>query len=170
MHHALLASRTLVLCSLAVALSACATAPRPLQGTFADITPASADAIGDLVRWGGQIIATVPEAERTCFEVLGRPLDAVARPRHEGPAHGRFLACRERFYDPAIFEQGRDLTVTGRLVGFEQGKVGGFDYRYPVVAADTVYLWSLRVPDHGYHVHARAHLVRGLWGPRIIYW
>jgi outer membrane lipoprotein len=157
----------------ALMLAACATAPKPLQGEFSVIVPATAESagrVGDTVRWGGSIIAVVPEAERTCFEILGRRLDAVARPRFDGEPLGRFLACRDRFYDPAIFEQGRDMTIAGRLRGFESGKVGEYDYSYPVVEADAVYLWSQRVPDRGYRSHVRAHFVPGIWGPRIIYW
>jgi outer membrane lipoprotein len=155
---------------VAAFLTACASAPKPLQGQFAETVPAAAESTGEAVRWGGSIIAVAPESGRTCFEVLARELDAVARPRWDGEPQGRFLACRDRFYDPAIFEQGRDLTITGRLAGFESGKVGDFDYRYPVVAADTIYLWSKRVPDHGYRRYARAHFVPGIWGPRIIHW
>ncbi len=155
---------------LALGLAACASAPKPLQGQFAASLPDQAGPTGERVRWGGSIVSVVPEAERTCFEILGRPLDMVARPRWDYEPLGRFLACRDRFYDPAIFEQGRDITIAGTLVGFETGKVGEYEYRYPAVEADTVYLWSERVPDRGYRWHARAHFVPGIWGPRIIHW
>lgn len=161
---------TLVCTALALALGACASAPKPLQGQFAALLPDQVTVAGERVRWGGSVIGVVPEAERTCFEVLGRELDAVARPRWNSDPLGRFLACSDRFYDPAIFEPGRDITFAGELVGFEEGKVGEYPYRYPVLRADIVYLWSERVPDHGYRWHTRAHFVPGIWGPRIIYW
>lgn len=127
-----------------LALAGCATAPKPLQGDFA-AAPSQADAAnGQKVRWGGEIIRIVNAADRSCFEVLARPLDASARPLRRDRSEGRFLACRSGFYDPAVFEAGRDITVTGTVDGSELRKVGDYDYRYPRVAADVIYLWSER--------------------------
>ena len=57
---------------------------------------------------------------------------------------GRFIACRAGFYDPEVFMAGREITVSGRVEGFETRKVGNYDYRYPRVAAEVVYLWPER--------------------------
>ena len=43
-----------------------------------------------------------------------------------------------------VFSAGREITVTGSITGFETRKVGDYDYRYPIVAADVVYLWPVR--------------------------
>ena len=40
--------------------------------------------------------------------------------------------------------------MTGHITGTDHGKVGEFDYTYPHVAADTIYLWPRRV------VHAQS--------------
>ena len=48
---------------LAALLSACATAPQPLQGAYAAITPLDAtdhDSTGATVRWGGRIVQVEP--------------------------------------------------------------------------------------------------------------
>lgn len=133
--------------ALAALLGACATIPAPLQGTFSAVTPRDAAAgggHGEAVRWGGEIINVDPRADQTCFEILARELDTSARPVARDPSAGRFLACRSGFYDPEEFKRGRDITVIGQVNGSEHGKVGEFDYTYPRVAADAVYLWPKR--------------------------
>ncbi|MBS7457642.1 Slp family lipoprotein [Coralloluteibacterium stylophorae] len=126
-------------------LAACATPPKPLQGSYAPLSPATAaqrQVPGDLVRWGGTIAEVVPQRERTCFELVGRPLDGRGRPDEDSDSSaGRFVACREGFYDPVVFERGRAVTVTGRIEGFETRTIGDFPYLHPRVAADVVYLW-----------------------------
>jgi len=132
---------------LAAGLASCASVPTPLQGQFASVTPrdaATSGGSGEAVRWGGEIIKVEPKTDQTCFEILARQLDATARPVARDPSGGRFIACRNGFYDPEDFARGRELTVTGRLGGVERGKVGEFDYTYPRVAADTIYLWPKR--------------------------
>jgi outer membrane lipoprotein len=128
------------------ALTACAIVPTPLQGDYAAITPrdAAANAAGQRVRWGGEIIKVDPSADATCFEILARSLDSRARPTGADPSLGRFIACHGGFHDPEEFERGREMTVVGQVTGIDHGKVGDFDYAYPHVAADAIYLWPLR--------------------------
>ena len=133
--------------SIAALLGACATIPAPLQGQYAPITPRDAASNANnvaAVRWGGEIINVEPRANETCFEVLARELDASARPLDRDPSDGRFIACRNGFYDPEEFKRGRNITVVGQLNGTEQGKVGEFNYTYPRIAADAIYLWPRR--------------------------
>jgi len=130
-----------------MALTACAAAPVSLRGEFTQLNPtqsASEAHAGERVRWGGEIIGVEPGKASTCFEILAHELDASARPRRSDTSEGRFIACRAGFYDPEVFVKGRELTVTGRLDGTQTGQVGQFDYTYPKVAADTIYLWPRR--------------------------
>lgn len=148
--------KTATLTVLSLALTGCATAPKPLQGEFAALMPAEASIrqrLGDVVRWGGAIVAVTPAPAETCFEVLGRDLDASGRPlRADDTSSGRFLACRAGFYDPAIFAPDREVTVTGRIDGFESRRIGEYDYNYPRLAAEVVYLWpERRTEDFYYH-------------------
>jgi outer membrane lipoprotein len=148
--------KTLPLALAALALAGCAAAPKPLQGDFAALLPVDASAaqrVGDTVRWGGTLVAVTPARDETCFEVLGRDLSDSARPRRaDDTSSGRFLACRAGFYDPAIFAVDREVTVTGRVAGFETRRIGEYDYTYPRVAADVVYLWPERREDDYYYV------------------
>ena len=139
-------NKPLAIAFLTATLAACATVPAPLQGQFSTATPRdAASAAGSAVRWGGEIIKVEPKTDATCFEILARELDSSARPREsDAPGGGRFIACRNGFYDPEEFDRGRDLTVIGHVTGTDHGKVGEFDYAYPHVAADAIYLWPKR--------------------------
>lgn len=150
-----------------LALAACATAPKPLQGQFSPLTPQqtlstdTAQATAS-VRWGGQIIETEPGANQTCFQVLSRPLNSMGRPMASASdaSEGRFLACRTGFYDPAVFQPGRDVTFIGRVDGQQSVKIGEYDYRLPRLAAEVVYLW----PEQSIHT-APPPYPHGPWGP-----
>ena len=67
-----------------------------------------------------------------------------ARPQKLDKSQGRFIACRSGFYDPDVFKAGREITITGAIDKFENGKIGDYDYRYPILSADVVYLWPER--------------------------
>ena len=129
-------------------LAACASQPKPLQGAFAGTTPHAAvdtDQTGAMVRWGGRIVQVEPRADATCFEMISTRLTATGRPYWASDdTNGRFIACRAGFYDPAVFEVNREVTFTGRLEGYENRRIGEYDYRFPRVAADVVYLWPKR--------------------------
>lgn len=138
-----------LLCAVvgALALGGCATIPQPLQGNYAPVsldTARSGGAAATQVRWGGEIIQTQPREQQTCFFVLAEPLDSQARPKPGNDSLGRFVACKQGFYDPEVFRKGRELTVTGTLAGTVQHKIGSFDYTYPKVEADNIYLWPKR--------------------------
>ena len=129
-------------------LAACASQPKPLQGAYSEATPHAAmqsDGTGTMVRWGGRIVQVEPGPDRTCFEMISTRLTATGRPYWAtDDTNGRFIACRAGFYDPAVFERNREVTFTGRIEGYENRRIGEYDYRFPRVAADVVYLWPKR--------------------------
>jgi outer membrane lipoprotein len=145
-----MAKRYLLAAALCLWAGACVKPPAPLAGgPFAEITVPQAQQQsleGQRVRWGGEIVTTTTSPDETCFEVVSRPLDAAARPRWTDQSDGRFLACTPRFYDPAVYSKGRELTVIGTLQAPTMGKIGEYEYRYPRVAAEEVYLWPQRPP------------------------
>lgn len=129
-------------------LSGCATLAPPLRGEVsplrADDAAASVD-LGARVRWGGVLVRTEPQQARTCFEVLSLRLDPAGRPvRDTDEAHGRFVACRAGFYDPALFAEGREVSFVGRIDGVELRSIGDYDARLPRVEAEVVLLWPRR--------------------------
>jgi outer membrane lipoprotein len=159
-----------IACAAAIALTlgACASVPTPLQGQFPPTTPhdAMAGTIAGPVRWGGEILNVEPHADQTCFEILARELDSIARPVGRDPSAGRFIACRNGFYDPEEFKKGRDITIVGQLNGTEKGKVGDFDYTYPRVAAEMIYLW----PERPLYVNTPYYDPWGPWWGYGPYW
>jgi outer membrane lipoprotein len=158
--------------AVAAALAGCATVPSQIAGEgFAVVSPqqaASQNAHGVRVRWGGEIIKVEPQADVTCFQVLSRNLYSDARPdHHRDESNGRFIACGKGFYDPAVYTEGRDVTVTGSVNGTEQQKVGEYNYTFPRVDADQVYLWS----ERSYYNYAYDPYWWGPgWGPYWPYW
>ena len=128
-------------------LGACASQPRPLQGDFAEVSPYDAiniDSTGAMVRWGGRIVRTEPRPNHTCFEVLSTRLGSYGRPYWAGDDVGnRFIACRSGYYDPSLFMPDRDITFAGRIDGYENRRIGQYDYRLPRISADVVYLWPV---------------------------
>jgi len=127
-------------------LSACTTIPEQLQGDYAEISPARVqpDVFGANIRWGGVLVDTRNEADRTCFEILSRELDRYMRPTTDDKTAGRFIACTEGFYDPEVYSKGREVTVTGQITGTEQRKIEEFDYRYPVLEVTDMVMWEKR--------------------------
>lgn len=146
----------------ALALAAgCALPPAALRGgPFAEIQPAQAAqgaTASEPVRWGGVIAEVRPDRDRTCFLIVGMPLDDTARPERVDQTSGRFLACAQGFFDPEVYAPDRLVTVIGWLRGTSPEKTGNYEYEAPVVEAYTVYLWPHR-PRYVYE-----------WGP-YPYW
>ena len=94
-----------------------------------------------LVRWGGKILETENLENETRVTVLASPLSRSGEPEITDDSEGRFIAIVPEFLDPKVYAAGRYLTVSGTVLRFEDRKVGEFSYRYPVVQADSYYLW-----------------------------
>ncbi len=165
--------KPLVVALAALGLASCATVPGDLAGHYAAITPQQAGAggaSGTPVRWGGKIIETDPGRSETCFYVLGEPLSgSTARPRIGRDSIGRFVACRNGFYDPEVYAKGRELTVTGILQGTLVRKTGQYDYTYPRLVADAIHLWPARVAYRGYYGYNDPYYTP-FWGPAYNPW
>jgi outer membrane lipoprotein len=144
------------------ALAACARPPRNLAGDFPRTTVADAQQAsyaGARVRWGGTIASTNPGRDETCIEVVSRPLDRRAHPRDTDVTYGRFRACAPGFYDPQVYGPDREVTVVGTIEGTQPGKVGEYDYPFPRVAIEEIYLWPKPPP------YERVYYPDPLWYP-----
>lgn len=129
-------------------LAGCVSTPQALQGEFAPIQPGEAarsGVVGAPVRWGGRVVKVEPHADYSCFEIVGVQVGEDGRPwARDDQSTGRFLACRGGFYDPEVFLPGREVTISGAIDGYETRKIGDYDYRYPRIAAEVVFLWPER--------------------------
>lgn len=142
-------ARLLTVLTATLALAACASQPKPLRGDYVEtLTPHNAilgDYTGAAVRWGGLILQLEPGPDVTCFEMMATQLTAGGRPYWtSNDTRGRFIACRPGFYDPAVFTVNREVTFTGRIAGYDTRRIGEYDYRFPRIDADVVYLWPVR--------------------------
>jgi len=114
-----------------------------------DLTPDLALAapeknLGKRVLWGGTIIDTRNLADSTQIEVLSYPLNSSFRPQFERKAQARILIIQPGFLEPESYGEGRKITVLGTLQKITSGRIGDAEYRYPVVAADKIKLWTAR--------------------------
>lgn len=99
--------------------------------------------IGQPVRWGGTIAEVRNREDETWVQVVARKLGDDGRPEFDDRSLGRFIARFEGFADPAVFAEGRLLTVAGTVTGTELMEIGEYDYRFPVVAVETYRLWPV---------------------------
>lgn len=100
---------------------------------------------GKTVRWGGAIISTENQKNRTELTILGKPLDKFGEPQEGDQSYGRFIGVIDGFMDPAIYAAGRSITVYGKFETVLRKRIDNFEYDYPVVRIEHFYLWA--VPD-----------------------
>ena len=148
--------RIIIATAMVFLLAACTTIPEQIQGEFPEISPARVDpaVFGTDVRWGGVILNSRNTGSETCFEILSRDLDKSLRPELEDQTAGRYIACKDGFYDPLVFTKGREITMTGEIRNIEVRKLDDFDYRYPVLDVEHLVLWQKRrnvVVYRGFH-------------------
>ena len=143
--------------------SACTTIPEQLKGEYTSLMPKNTTEkdLETQVRWGGVLLETRPETDFTCFEILSKQLGSSMRPETSDQAGGRYIACKPGFYDPEIFEKGREVTLTGKIIHMDTRKVGEYDYHFPVVDIEFMSLWPERRNPVYYDFH-------GLYRP--YYW
>jgi outer membrane lipoprotein len=106
--------------------------------------------LGRRVLLGGDILATRPMPNQTEVELLSKPLDGDDRPRHGDASDGRVIVTTPQFLDPAVYAEGRRMTVIATVTGEEERKIAELPYRYPVVAADAIKLWPREVVGPAY--------------------
>lgn len=160
--------RLLPLLSASVLLTACAIQPRELQGNFAPINQAQAttpDAVGDRVRWGGEVVGVRDVGAASCLEIRAyrlassslRPVEPRREPGYVGPQAARFLACSRDTFSAELGKPGAIITFIGQVtppqyVSVERDRcVDGGSYRNTLHANDAktciVALATLDVDD-----------------------
>jgi outer membrane lipoprotein len=150
---------------MAVALAGCSPPfPRELLGKVEKNVPFTAlqkgpeKYAGKLLLLGGMIVDTKNLKEGTRIEVLQKPLDGEGRPEQTDETGGRFLILTQQFLDSAVFHRGRSITVVGEVVAPQVLLLGEVEYRYPVLAARSMHLWS---PYSGPHFSFGVGVYRG---------
>jgi outer membrane lipoprotein len=102
---------------------------------------------GKLVLWGGVIIGAKNVKQGTLIELLQKPADRRGRPRDVDQSDGRFMALYEGYLDPAIYSQGREVTVAGEVKGKRVLPLGEIEYAYPLISIKEIYLWPPKIKE-----------------------
>ena len=97
---------------------------------------------GKWVMIAGMIVGARNLKEGTFLEVLQKPMDRRGEPLDTDETGGRFIISSAAFLDPAVYRQGRLITVIGEVAGQKVKQLGELEYRYPVVAAKELHLWE----------------------------
>lgn len=118
---------------------------------------------GKMVLWGGVIAETVNQKNETVLKIIQTELDFQKRPVNPDKSSGRFIVQTPGFLDPAIYTQGRQITVLGEVVGKEVHPLGGIEYIYPVILAKEIQLWERA--EVGYPIYPSWY-----WGPYPYRW
>jgi len=138
------------LASLLALLFACAPFSREIMRqadptlTFTEVQKDPQLHAGKIVLWGGVVVETENRKDETLLKVMRTELDYEKRPANLDRSSGRFIVRSAGFLDPAIYREGREITVAGEVAGKEVLPIGGIMYAYPVIFAREIRLWEKR--------------------------
>ena len=113
--------------------SACAAPPisKPTLGlvdqgiTFEELARDPDRYVGRYLLLGGSIAAVRNHAGGSELEIVQLPTDSSGRITSTTSSAGRFLARENTFLDPAIYGEGRLVTIVGKVTGSEAGRIDG---------------------------------------------
>ncbi len=109
--------------------------------------------VGKTVLWGGVIIQSQVQQNTTLITVRQTDLDYEKRPTHLDRSTGRFLIRYQGFLDPAIYREGREITVIGQVAGREVLSIDRTQYAFPVVQAKEIHLWERQPAYQPYYYY-----------------
>ncbi|MFZ7128521.1 MAG: Slp family lipoprotein [Desulfobacterales bacterium] len=98
--------------------------------------------IGRTVILGGYVLEVRNEKDATKLVVLQSPLKTGDEPGPRDASQGRFIAVKNGFLDPEIYQQDRKVTVAGTVTGSMKEPVSQKMFLYPVLEIVEVHLWE----------------------------
>ncbi|WKE64410.1 Slp family lipoprotein [Gallaecimonas kandeliae] len=98
--------------------------------------------LGKTARWGGLVTGVTNLKDKTRVEVMYTALGSSGKPSLDNPSPGRFYAYLQGFVDPVSIPQGYRIALVGKVMPSEKGKVGDYEYSYPVLAVSNFKLWA----------------------------
>lgn len=147
--------KSILIVSFALLMSACSTVPENLrvpEGTELtnfDIAKKQPTLVkGQQARWGGIIAGVENKADSSIVEIVHFDLKDSTRPKQEDKTQGRFKVVFKGLLDPMIYQQGRSVTALGLIAEQQNGKIGEFEYAFPVLRDAQIHLWKeIEKPD-----------------------
>lgn len=97
--------------------------------------------VGRYQTWGGRVVRAGNLEDSTELEIVAYPLNRCGRPDTASEPIGRFISVQQGYLETADLEPGRKVTVTGRITGVRDGRVGEASYRFPVLDGAPPRLW-----------------------------
>ena len=133
---------------LCLVLSACSTLPEVLKSDNPQLlteydTWKYANTSQPSVRLGGVIAKVTNLENKTRIEVVNLPISNSGKPDINQEPDGRFVGYIQGFADPVTLSEGRLITMLGEGGKPEVGKVGEFDYSFPVMQIEGFHLWRI---------------------------
>jgi len=153
--------KLLLFCLLLTALSSCShiISPENRENALSSVSLNEVRAHADQYAektfiFGGVIADTFSTEDGTEMEVVQMPLDEWGYVISHDRSEGRFIVTARNHLDPLIFSKGREVTISGVLVGTRSQKLGKKDYVYPLFRAKEIHLLPqmayYRDPYYGY--------------------
>ncbi len=155
--------KLLLFCLLLTALSSCAhiISPENRENALSSVSLNEVRTHADQYAektfiFGGIIADTFSTEDGTEMEVVQMPLDEWGYVISHDRSEGRFIVTAKNHLDPLIFSKGREVTVSGVLIGTRSQKLGKKDYLYPLFRAKEIHLLPRNVrtyypyTDYGY--------------------
>lgn len=97
---------------------------------------------GTWVMLGGMIVSSKNLKEGTLVEILQKPLDTDGQPLRTDSTEGRFLVQSDSYLDPAVYHQGRLITVIAEVLGRKELPLDEIIYPYPLLLMKDLHLWN----------------------------
>ena len=124
-----------------------ATADRSIK--YADIRKSPEALAGKIVLVGGIIADISSSGDVMQLEVAQLDLMSNGVPDEESISAGRFLVVSGELLDPLFYRPGSLVTVIGEIKGQKVQKLGGADYRYPLLSAKEIRQFRASDPSTG---------------------
>lgn len=105
-----------------------------------------------VVLLGGTILSIKNLPQITKLEILEFPLSPSQKPETNSMSGGRFIAIYNGYLDPAIYSQGRLITIAGEVTGSETRPLGETTYLYPLILIREYHLWKERPYGSSIHI------------------
>lgn len=101
--------------------------------------------------FGGVIADTISTEEGSEIEVVQLRLDEWGYVSSDDRSEGRFIVTAKNHLDPLIFSKGREVTISGVLIGKRTQKLGNKDYDYPLFRSKEIHLLPKKAHYYPYN-------------------
>jgi len=109
--------------------------------TFSQVAEKPKAYWGEIVIWGGVVIALQTRSGTTRMLIIQNPLDSRGRPDTR-ITEGRFIARTGDFIDPERYKRGTRVTLAGEIIGERDVSSGSMKIPYPVVKILELHRWE----------------------------